>query len=159
MSCSRTQHGGGRSRTPDLSLRSPTLNLLTHRSPLSREEAHFWNQLYKSIDFSYFQQFTWTTSDQHNRVACRYMDRNGYLVIGKTYGYGWYTSCLGRKTEQPPRNNGCWEGGRERKYGGGRAENVQGDTKYTPWTTRQNMLISSATRERLQVHVNDVASY
>ena len=24
MSCSRTQHGGGRSRTPDLSLRSPT---------------------------------------------------------------------------------------------------------------------------------------
>ena len=25
MSCSRTQHGGGRSRTPDLSLRSPTL--------------------------------------------------------------------------------------------------------------------------------------
>ena len=23
MSCSRTQHGGGRSRTPDLSLRSP----------------------------------------------------------------------------------------------------------------------------------------
>ena len=25
VSCSRTQHGGGRSRTPDLSLRSPTL--------------------------------------------------------------------------------------------------------------------------------------
>ena len=25
MSCSRTQHGGGRFRTPDLSLRSPTL--------------------------------------------------------------------------------------------------------------------------------------
>ena len=25
MSCSRTQHGGGRSRIPDLSLRSPTL--------------------------------------------------------------------------------------------------------------------------------------
>ena len=24
VSCSRTQHGGGRSRTPDLSLRSPT---------------------------------------------------------------------------------------------------------------------------------------
>ena len=25
VSCSRTHHGGGRSRTPDLSLRSPTL--------------------------------------------------------------------------------------------------------------------------------------
>ena len=135
----------------------------TPKTRFSHEEAHFWNQLHKSIHFSYFQQFTRTTSDQHNIVACRYIDRNGYFVIGKTYWYGWYTACLGRKTDQPPRNDGG--AGRAAGTGntgegdGGRGENVQGDTKYTPCTTRQNMLISSATRERLQVHVNDVASY
>ena len=34
VSCSRTQHGGGRYRTPDLSLRSPTLYPEPPRSPM-----------------------------------------------------------------------------------------------------------------------------
>ena len=38
MSCSRTQHGGSRSRTPDLSLRSPTLYHLATALPYSVQE-------------------------------------------------------------------------------------------------------------------------
>ena len=38
MSCSRTHHGGGRSRTPDLSLRSPTLYHWATALPSSRME-------------------------------------------------------------------------------------------------------------------------
>ena len=55
VSCSRTQHGGGRSRTPDLSLRSPTLyhwatalpfnkNGTVHQTPLKLEmESSTWS--------------------------------------------------------------------------------------------------------------------
>ena len=52
MSCSRTQHGGGRFRTPDLSLRSPTLYHWatalplkirhTCKSRLARFECEYW---------------------------------------------------------------------------------------------------------------------
>ena len=41
MSCSRTQHGGGRSRTPDLSLRSPTLYHWATALPVSCEQRRF----------------------------------------------------------------------------------------------------------------------
>ena len=40
MSCSRTQHGGGRSRTPDLSLRSPTLYHWATALPYIQKESN-----------------------------------------------------------------------------------------------------------------------
>ena len=45
MSCSRTQHGDGRSRTPDLSLRSPTLYHWATALPLSMSNDKFSHTL------------------------------------------------------------------------------------------------------------------
>ena len=49
MSCSRTQHGGGRFRTPDLSLRSPTLYHWATALPP-------WNVFFTLFDFYGFSE-------------------------------------------------------------------------------------------------------
>ena len=51
MSCSRTQHGGGRSRTPDLSLRSPTLYHWATALPLP----NLWQTAFSSFAQSQWQ--------------------------------------------------------------------------------------------------------
>ena len=58
MSCSRTQHGGGRSRTPDLSLRSPTLyhwaTALPYCFTVSLIRAPIKLNQGKQVEFSYY---------------------------------------------------------------------------------------------------------
>ena len=46
VSCSRTQHGGGRFRTPDLSLRSPTLYHWATALPQSSQTVRWQNQIF-----------------------------------------------------------------------------------------------------------------
>ena len=56
MSCSRTQHGGGRSRTPDLSLRSPTLYPWATALPYARMKLTYfiYLQLTKRLLIKHF---------------------------------------------------------------------------------------------------------
>ena len=53
VSCSRTQHGGGRYRTPDLSLRSPTLyhwaTALPNGGFLLPRKPVFWSHLTQNV--------------------------------------------------------------------------------------------------------------
>ena len=60
MSCSRTQHGGGRFRTPDLSLRSPTLYHWATALPRNFDFGYVSNNIIKLSKITWFWRFKWT---------------------------------------------------------------------------------------------------
>ena len=73
MSCSRTQHGDGRSRTPDLSLRSPTLYHWATARPFFNR-AWVWTQILKDrwsfikSPAKYLVSLMWTTNDNNLKL-------------------------------------------------------------------------------------------
>ena len=72
MSCSRTQHGGGRYRTPDLSLRSPTLYHWATALPIVRRR-----MLIVPLSKQRIFIFHWLLEDMEERKCC----------VFKAFGY------------------------------------------------------------------------
>ena len=88
------------------------------------------------------------------------MDRNGYLVIGKTYWYGWYTACLGRKTRAAASKWRVLGGRQGEKTKGKREGGGRGETRKAPLVPLSEICLSIALLEEdYKVHVNDMASH
>ena len=109
MSCSRTQHGGGRSRTPDLSLRSPTLYHWATALP----HVHLGYKLYTiyhdpssssflDILFTQFHRFTLRKSKKERNSATRGPTENKKIQVPLFFMLVLYIHF------QDPISNGSW---------------------------------------------------